>query len=49
MIDIRFIDEVDGVKREIIDEAGGPVCNFMITPITVSVNGHITNMAKVFK
>ena len=32
-----FIDEVEGIKRRIIDEAGGRVCNPTLDPDTEAI------------
>ena len=35
---IVFIDEVEGIKRRITDEAGGRVCNPTLDPDTEAIN-----------
>ena len=38
LITIVFIDEVEGIKRRITDEAGGRVCNPTLDPDTEAIN-----------
>ena len=37
-LNIVFIDEVEGIKRRITDEAGGRVCNTTLDPDTEAIN-----------
>ena len=37
-VSIVFIDEVEGIKRRITDEAGGRVCNTTLDPDTEAIN-----------